>query len=109
MLIWKILIGGMKSTACESNNSMTSHLTSRLTWRIGSFLFGALALLSLAAALFFFISDDFVIRGQVVPATDARFVPWRVGLSVAGALCIALAWLCHRPSHRGSHRENLNN
>ena len=75
---------------------MTSHLTCRLNWRIGSFVSGALALFSFAAALFFFISDDFVIRGQVVPATDARFVSWRVGLSVAGVFCVALTWLCYR-------------
>lgn len=77
---------------------MTSHLTSRLSWRIGSFVFGTLALFSFAAALFLFISDDFVIRGQVVPATDVRFVSWRVGLSVVGVLTVALAWLCQRQS-----------
>ena len=67
---------------------------------MGLFVFGALALFSFAAALFFFISDDFVIRGQVVPATDGRFVPWRVGLSLAGVFFVALAWLCHRQSRR---------
>jgi hypothetical protein len=79
---------------------MTSHLTSRLNWRTVSFVFGALALFSFAAAPFFFISDDFVIRGQVVPATDARFVSWRVGLSLAGVFSVASAWLCHRRGRR---------
>jgi hypothetical protein len=75
---------------------MTSHLTSRFNWRIGVFLFGAFALFLFAAALFFFLSDDFVIHGQVVPATDARFVPWRVGLSVGVVLSALLAWRCYR-------------
>ena len=79
---------------------MTSHFTSSLNWRIGSFVFGALALFSFAAALFFFISDDFVIRGQVVAASDARFVPWRVGLSLTGVFSVLVAWLCHRQSRR---------
>ncbi len=74
---------------------MRSHLTSFFTRRIGSAVFGALGLFLLAVTLFIFVSDDFVIRGQVVPASDARFVPWRVGLSLAAVFSLLLAWLCH--------------
>ena len=79
---------------------MTSELRSRFIWRTGVFVFGGLALLSFGAALFMLISDDFVIRGQVVPASDARFVPWRVGLSLAGVCSVLLAWQCHRQRRR---------
>ena len=65
-------------------------------------MFGGLALLSFGAALFMLISDDFVIRGQVVPASDAKFVPWRAGLSLAGVFSVLLAWLCHRRSRKPS-------
>lgn len=82
---------------------MKSDVTASLNWRIGSFVFGALALFSVGAALFFFVSDDFVIGGQVVPASDARFVPWRVGLILAGVFCILLAGLCQRQSRSASH------
>jgi len=88
------------SSLDHKRTRMTSHLTSRFTWRIGLFGFSILALFSFAAALFFFISDDFVIRGQVVPASDARFVPWRVGLSLAGVFSVFLAWLCYRQNRR---------
>ena len=79
---------------------MTLHITSRFNWRVGFFVFGAMTLLSFAAALFMFISDDFVIRGQVVPATDAGIVAWRIGLSAVGMAFTSLAWLCHRQSRR---------
>ena len=80
----------------QNRTFMTSHFTPCWSWWIGVLVFGALALISFAAAFFFFISDDFVIRGQDVPASDARFVPWRAGLSSAGLLSVVLAWLCYR-------------
>lgn len=76
---------------------MTSHIT---YFRIGLVVFSALGLFLFAATLFFLVSDDFVIRGQIVPASDARFVPWRLGLSLAGVFSILLAWLCRRQSRR---------
>jgi hypothetical protein len=79
---------------------MTSHLTSRFNWRIGLLVFGALALLSFAAALFMFVSDDFVLGGQVVPATDARIVVWRIGLGVVGVVFASVTWLCLRQTRR---------
>jgi hypothetical protein len=77
---------------------MTSHLTSPFTFLV---LF-AFSLLSLAAALFMWISDDFVLNGQVVPATDARILVWRIALSVACIVFAGLTWLCLRQSPRTS-------
>jgi len=79
---------------------MKPHITSRSSLRIGLFGIGALALFSFAAVFFLFVSDDFVIQGQAVPATDARFVVWRICLSLAGLICAALAWLCCRQTRR---------
>jgi hypothetical protein len=81
----------------HNRTPMTLHLS---YWRVGAVVFGAFGLLLFSATLFFFVSDDFVIRGQVVPGSDARFVPWRLGLSVAGLFSVLLAWLCHRQSRR---------
>jgi hypothetical protein len=72
---------------------MTLPITSCSRCRIGLSVFSALTLLSFAAAFFLFISDDFVVNGQVVPATDARFVVWRIGLTLAGMLFAWLSWL----------------
>ena len=66
------------------------------TRRVGMFALGALALLLFAATLFFLISDDFVINGQVVPATGARFIVLPIVLAAAGTASATLAWLCHR-------------
>ena len=79
---------------------MKSQLISDWGWRIALFVFGGLALISVAAALFFLVSDDFVIRGQVVPARDSRIVGWRVGSVLGAAFSVVLAWLCHRRSCR---------
>jgi len=75
---------------------MKSPTISYLNSRIGLYAFSTLALLALAAAFFMFISDDFVIRGQVVPASDATMVLWRNCLGLAGVCFGALAWLCCR-------------
>jgi hypothetical protein len=79
---------------------MKPHFTSRSSLRIGLFVFSALALFSFAAAFFVLISEDFVINGQVVPATDARLVVWRICLSPAGIVSAAWAWLCYRCCRR---------
>jgi len=79
---------------------MKSHPTSRSSWRIGLVVFSALALFSFAAALFVLASDDFVIRGQVVSATDARVVVPRICLSLTAMFSAALAWLCYRQSRK---------
>ena len=75
---------------------MKTDVTSSSGWRIGFFVFGAMALFAFAAPLFLVISDDFVIRGQVVSATDGRFLVWRIGLALAGMVFATLAWLCYR-------------
>jgi hypothetical protein len=64
------------------------------------FVCGALAVVLFVAAFFACVSDDFVIRGQVVPGTDARVVAWRICLSLAGVLFAALACLFYRQSRR---------
>ncbi len=86
----------LRSSLDHKRNIMTSHLTSSFSWRVGSAVFGALGLLLLAATLFLVVTDDFVIRGQVVPASDPRFVPWRIGLSLAAVFSALFAWLCYR-------------
>ena len=81
---------------------MTSHSSTRSGWRIATFALGVLAFFLTVAALFVCISDDFVIRGQVVLGTDPRVAAWRICLSLAGVLFAALAWLFYRQSRRGS-------
>ena len=66
----------------------------------GSFPFSALALLAFAAALFVLISDDFVVGGQIIPATDPGVLAWRSCLILAGVFSGILAWFCYRHSCR---------
>jgi hypothetical protein len=77
---------------------MTSYLTSPFT----ILALGALTLLSFVAALFMWISDDFVLDGQVVPATDARIFFWRITLSVACLVFASLTCLCLRQTYKTS-------
>jgi len=51
---------------------MTSPNTFHFDWRIGWLMFGALALFSFAAALFFFISDPLHIRDTQGVALEER-------------------------------------
>jgi ABC-type nickel/cobalt efflux system permease component RcnA len=79
---------------------MKSYSTIHSGWRVGMYVCGVLALLSFAAALFVFVSDDFVIRGQVVSAADSRVVMWRVSLSLVAILSAASMWFFYRQSRR---------
>ena len=79
---------------------MTSPAVVRLGWQIGKFVFGALAVLAFVTMGFVLISDDFVIHGQVVPASDSRVKMWWVSLGLVGLLSTALAWFFHRQSRR---------
>jgi hypothetical protein len=78
---------------------MTSHI-SRFNWRIALLVFAALALLSFLTALFLLVSDDFVLGGKVVPASDPRILAQRIGASVACIVFAGLAWLCFRQNRK---------
>jgi hypothetical protein len=64
------------------------------------FVFGVLAFFLLAATLFCFLSDDFVIRGQIVSGTDSKVSVWRVCASLGSTVSGGLAWFFYHRSRR---------
>jgi hypothetical protein len=79
---------------------MTLHRASHFGWQVGLFGLITLALFSFAAAVFLFAGDDFVLGGEVIPATDARITSLRIGAIAAGIVSTVLAWLCYRHMQR---------
>ncbi len=54
-----------------------------------------IALLSIAGSILLWVSDDFVIGGQVVGASHPRIVFWQSCFTLAGIISVLLAWFCH--------------
>jgi hypothetical protein len=77
-------------------NIMKPSFESRPVFVVGSLAFAALALLLLLAAGFLWISDDFVLRGQVVPATNPKIMLWRFSFTLGGLFCGITALVCYR-------------
>lgn len=85
---------------------MKPSLKYRSALRLGSRALALMALSLLAAAGFLWISDDFVLQGQVVPATDARIMLWRISLTLGGLLCGVTAFVCYQ-SYRALCQERV--
>ena len=79
---------------------MTSRRVSRFGWQAGLFGLITVALFSLAAAAFLFFSDDFVLGGEAVSASDTRLTLLRMGALALGIGATFLAWLCYRRMQR---------
>jgi len=81
------------------NGVMFMNRVSRFGWQAGLFGLISLALFSFAGAVFFLVGDDFVLGGEVVPASDARILALRLGLGLAGLVFAILAGVCYRHMH----------